>query len=85
MHRLMTVAASAAFLAVASFAALAAEVTGKITAVDAATHAVTMDDGHSYVMPADIDVADLKIGLEVTLTYEEKDGVRTVSALSSPG
>ncbi len=85
MKKSMKIVAATALLALSSFAALAADVTGAITAVDAANHSVTLDDGHAYVMPADIDVAELQIGLKVTLTYEEKDGARIVSAVSSPG
>src|SRR5690606_8560081 len=51
MNKLMVAAGAAAFLAVSSFAALAAEVTGAVTAVDPATHSVTLDDGNTYVLP----------------------------------
>jgi hypothetical protein len=85
MNKLMIAAGAAALLAASSLSAFAADVTGAITAVDPATHSVTLDDGNSYVLPADIDVANMTVGLNVTFTYEDVDGTRTVSAVSSPG
>lgn len=85
MNKLMMAASAAAFMVVSSFPAFAAEVTGSITAVDAASHSVTLDDGNSYVLPADFDVAALTVGLAVSFTYEDVDGTRTVSAVASPG
>jgi Cu/Ag efflux protein CusF len=82
---LTTAAVAVAFLAASSVAALADNVTGRIVTVDLATHTVTLDDGNAYAMPEDFDVTVLKPGLAVTFTYEEVDGKRTVSAVSSPG
>lgn len=78
-------AGAAAILVASSLAAFAANVTGAIVTVDVATHSVKLDDGNIYVLPPDFDVAALKAGLEVTFTYEDIDGKRTVSAVSSPG
>lgn len=85
MNKLMVAVGAATLLAASSFAALAANVTGSITAVDPATHSVTLDDGNTYVLPADFDVASLAVGLAVTFTYEDVGGTRTVSAVASPG
>lgn len=85
MNKLTIAAGAAAFLAVSSFSAFAAEVTGAVTAVDPATHSVTLDDGNIYVLPPDFDVATLTVGLAVSFTYEDVDGTRTVSAVASPG
>ena len=85
MNKLMIAAGAAALLAASSLSAFAAEVTGAVTAVDPATLSVTLDDGNTYVLPADFDVAALTAGLQVTFTYEDIDGTRTVSAVSSPG
>jgi hypothetical protein len=85
VKRLAIAAAAAAFLTASTFGAFAAVVTGAITAVHAGTHSVTLDDGHEYTLPAEFDVAVLKAGLRLTFTYEEVDGKRTVSAVSSPG
>jgi hypothetical protein len=85
LKKIAIAAGAAAFLAASAFGALAAVVTGAITAVHADTHSVTLDDGHEYTLPAEFDVAVLKAGLRLTFTYEEFDGKRTVSAVSSPG
>jgi Cu/Ag efflux protein CusF len=85
MKRLMVAAAGAMLLAASSMPAFADVVTGAIKSVDLATHSVTLDDGNIYVLPADFDVSVLTVGLAVTFTYEEVDGKRTVSAVSSPG
>jgi Cu/Ag efflux protein CusF len=74
MNRLMIAAGAAAILAASSFAASAAEVSGAITSVDAATGTVTLDNGNTYVLPADFDVASLQAGAQVTITYDEVDG-----------
>ena len=85
MTRLKIVAAAAALLAASSLAALADVVTGSIKSVDVETHSVVLDDGNTYVLPEDFDVSVLKPGLELTFTYDEVDGKRNVSAVSSPG
>jgi hypothetical protein len=81
MNRLMIAASAAALLAVSSFAALAAEVTGAITAVDPAAGTVTLDDGNTYVLPADFDIASLQAGAMVKITYEEVDGKLAITAV----
>jgi hypothetical protein len=85
MNRLMVAAAGAVLLAASSMPAFADVVTGAIKSVHLATQSVTLDDGNIYVLPADFDVSALTVGLAVTFTYEEVDGKRTVSAVSSPG
>ena len=74
MNRLMIAASAAALLVASSLSALAAEVTGSIMAVDPAAGTVTLDDGNTYLLPADFDVAALTAGAMVTITYEEVDG-----------
>ena len=80
MRKLMIAAASAAaLLAASSFAALAAEVSGAITSVDAAAGTVTLDDGKTYVLPSDFDVATLKAGVKVNITFDDVDGKLTIT------
>lgn len=81
MKRLMVAASAAALFVASSFTALAAEVTGAITAVDPATGTVTLDDGNIYLLPADFDVASLQAGTMVTITYEEIDGQLTITGV----
>ena len=74
MKKLMIAAAAAALLAGSSLAALAAEVNGSITSIDATARTVTMDDGKIYTLPADFDAASLKQGDKVKLTVDDADG-----------
>jgi Cu/Ag efflux protein CusF len=74
MKKLMLAAGAAALLAASSLAAFAADVTGSITAVDATAMTVTLDDGKIYALPQDFDVATLKQGEKVLISYEEQDG-----------
>jgi hypothetical protein len=59
MNRLMIAASAAALFAASSLSALAAEVTGAITAVDPAAGIVALDDGNTDLLPADFDIASL--------------------------
>lgn len=81
MKKLMVAASAAALFAASSFAAFAAEVTGAITAVDPAAGTVTLDDGNTYVLPADFNIASLQAGAMVKITYEEVDGQLTITAV----
>jgi Cu/Ag efflux protein CusF len=83
MNKLMIAASAAALFVASSLSALAAEVTGAITAVDPAAGTVTLDDGNTYLLPADFDVASLTAGAMVTITYEEVDGQMQITAVES--
>jgi hypothetical protein len=83
MTRLMIAASAAALLVASSLSALAAEVTGSIMAVDPAAGTVTLDDGNTYLLPADFDVAALTAGAMVTITYEEVDGQMQITAVEA--
>ena len=74
MKKLMISAGAAALLAASSLAAMATDVTGSITAVDATSMTVTLDDGKVYSLPQEFDVATLKQGEKVLLSYQEQDG-----------
>ena len=74
MNKLMVAASAAALLAASSLAALAAEASGTITSIDLASATVTLDDGNTYKLPADLDVASLQIGAKVKITFDEVDG-----------
>lgn len=83
MNRLMIAAGAAALLAASSLSAFAAEVTGSITAVDPAAGTVTLDDGNTYVLPANFDLASLQAGAMVKIIYEEADGKLTITSVES--
>lgn len=83
MNRLMIAAGAAALLAASSLSAFAAEVTGAITAVDPAAGTVTLEDGNTYVLPANFDLASLQAGATVKIIYEEVDGKLTITSVES--
>ena len=61
--------------------AVAAEVKGAITAVNAAGRTVTVN-GVTYTFPANVDMAGLAAGATVTLTYDAANNVNTVSKVA---
>ncbi len=83
MKKLMTAAAAAALLAASSFAAFAADVQGSITSIDAQAGTVTLDDGKTYTLPANFDVASLKPGEKVMLTVGDDGKTITKVEMSS--
>jgi Cu/Ag efflux protein CusF len=81
MNKLMITAGAAAILAVSSLAALAAEANGAIASIDPAAGSVTLADGKTYFLPASVAAASLKIGQQVTITYEEQNGKMNASVV----
>jgi Cu/Ag efflux protein CusF len=81
MKKLMIAAGAVALLAVSSLAAYAAEATGAITSVDAASMSVTLDDGNTYQLPSGFDAASLKAGDKVKITYDQANGKMTATAV----
>ncbi|HMN84982.1 MAG TPA: DUF1344 domain-containing protein [Bauldia sp.] len=82
MKKLMITAGAAAFLAASSLAALALDATGSITAVDPMARTFTIDTGETFQLPSDFDVAALKVGTTVTVTYDNVDGAMTATAVT---
>ena len=87
MKKLMTVAAAAALLAASSFAALADEVTGAITAIDVAAGTIVLDNGKTYQLPKDVasmpDLSAYKAGDKVKLTFDDVNGTLTISQVAA--
>ena len=82
MNRMMIAASAAALLVASSLAALAAEATGTITAIDPTALTVTLDGGQTYALPASVDAATLMtVGAKVKITYDEADGKNTATAV----
>ena len=71
MNKVLTAASAVALLVASSLSALAAEASGTIASIDASAGTVTLEDGQTFVLPADVDAASLNAGAEVTITYEE--------------
>jgi hypothetical protein len=83
MNRLMTVLGAAALLGASSFAALADEATGAITAVDPTAMTVTLDNGSTYSLPASVDAATLQVGQKVMIQFDAgADGKLTATSVA---
>jgi hypothetical protein len=74
-------AVTGAAMMLAAGLAVAAEVKGAITAVNAAGRTVTIN-GVTYTFPANVDMAGLTAGTTVTLTYDTANNVNTVSKVA---
>ncbi|MBP2448596.1 DUF1344 domain-containing protein [Rhizobium leguminosarum] len=62
--------------------ALAAQTSGKITAVSKNADTITLSDGKTYNLPEGIEDTKLRIGEKVQLTYTIKGGKAVVSQLT---
>ncbi len=74
-------------LSVATFlgmtgAALAEEAKGKIQSVDPTTKTITLEDGTVFMLAEGVAADTLQPGAEVTVSYEEKDGQKTATAVT---
>jgi ABC-type phosphate transport system substrate-binding protein len=76
------VLALAAVLALGTMAS-AAEISGKVQAVDPAGKSITLDNGTTLMIPATakVDKKALTPGADVKVSYEEKGGQKVVNSL----
>lgn len=81
MRKLVFAAATAAALFAAISSAIAADVTGAIKSIDAATSTITLDNGKAYKLPASIKATDWKVGEKVKVTFDDKNGQLVVTAI----
>ena len=83
MRKLMIAASAAALLATVSIAA-AADVTGTIKSIDATAGTVTLDNGQTFTLAADLksQAASWKVGDKVKVTYEQSGAAMNATAVS---
>jgi hypothetical protein len=75
--------AMAGIAMLAATVAYAAEATGTIKAVDAASHTVTLEDNKVYTFPASVDLSQLKAGIKVKVTFTtDASGTNNATALA---
>ena len=67
-----------------SSAAYAAEAEGQIKKIDRDALMITLEDGKSYKLPDEFDVAALKEGMEIVLAYDEVGGVNQITDMQLP-
>jgi Cu/Ag efflux protein CusF len=58
------------------------QVSGTITQLDSGKHQITLTDGVTYNLPADMQVPTLKVGDRVTITAEKQDGASVVQRIA---
>ena len=82
MKKFFTLLSTAAFLA--SIGPLYAdEAKGKVQSVDPTAKSITLDDGTTYSVADDVAIETLQPDAEVTITYEERDGQKTATSVTS--
>lgn len=86
MRKLLVAAAAASLLSIATTAAYAEEMSGKIASIDAAAGTITLEDGSVIKLPASVDSASLTVGSDVKVTYDQKgaDGAPTAATAVEP-
>jgi hypothetical protein len=82
MKKVVIAASALAMLAASSLTVLADEINGAITSIDTAAMTVTLDDGKTYKLPADLDLATLKVGDKVKIEFSaDANGQLTASSV----
>ena len=80
----MRLVAAALAFGLMTVSALAAETEGNITSIDEEQMTITLEDGNTYKLPAEIDISALSEGMEVVIAYREQDGVRQITDMVLP-
>jgi cell division septal protein FtsQ len=81
----MRIAAVALLLGLSSLPALAADTEGTITAVDQEAMTITLEDGATYKLPAEIDLSAISDGMEVVIAYQvNENGERQITDMLLP-
>lgn len=70
-----------AIAVVSATGAYAAEASGTIKSMDAKAHTLTLADGKVFDLPASYDMGKLKANEKVKLTYSDKGGKHTATAV----
>jgi hypothetical protein len=76
--------ATAAAMLLAAGTAFAGQTEGLIKKVDKDTMTLTLDDGKSYKLNAEMDVDSLKPGMDVVIAYDVTDGENVITDMELP-
>ncbi|MGN6146281.1 MAG: DUF1344 domain-containing protein [Mesorhizobium sp.] len=82
MRILFSAIAAATLLAAGS--AFAGQTEGLIKKVDKDAMTLTLDDGKSYKLNAEMDVDSLKPGMDVVIAYDVTDGQNVITDMELP-
>jgi len=80
--RILTGAVFAVLLS--ATAALAGQTEGHIKKVDKESMTLTLDDGKSYKLNAEMDLDALKPGMDVVIAYDVTDGQNVITDMDLP-
>lgn len=67
-----------------SHAAFAAEAEGKVKKLDPEAQTITLDDGKSYKLPGEFDIAALHEGMDILLAYDTVNGENLITDMQLP-
>ena len=67
-----------------STAAFADQADGTVTKIDPEKQTITLDDGKSYKIPGEFDVATLHEGMEIVLAYDQVNGENLITDMQLP-
>lgn len=81
MQRILGTLTALTFFAIASFAN-ADEVSGRITAMDADSGTILLEDGSMYTLGEGVSIDGLEPGTEVTVSYEEQEGQKVATEVT---
>lgn len=65
-------------------AVYAAEAEGRIKSIDKDAQTITLDNGKSYKLPGEFDVASLKEGMNIIFAYDEVGGENLITDMELP-
>jgi hypothetical protein len=83
MSRHIVIAAALLIAVFAPLAAFAADMEGKVQAVDTAERTFTLDNGTKVWLPEGVAIDSIKEGAEVTVSYEERDGKPVATSVTT--
>ena len=81
MKKLLATLAGMTMLAMASVAS-AEDATGKIATIDSENQTMTLDSGMSFTLSEGTSLEGLKVGDEVSVTYEQQDGQNVATEIA---
>jgi uncharacterized protein DUF1344 len=81
MRSVTSLTAAALVIAALTSTAGAADVEGKIQSYDAGERAITLDNGTKIFVADGVATDGLREGVDVTISYEEKDGKNVATSV----
>lgn len=80
----MRIAAAILALFLSAFPALAADTEGTIKAIDSDKMTITLDDGQTYKLPAEVDLSEISTGMDVVIAFRVEGDVKQITDMVLP-